>query len=223
MHGERLHGEERAVVIGVATEPGLVLEGLFVPGRDAAAGGAVVAAPHPLYGGSMDSPVVNELAHAFARAGRASLRFNWRGVGASSGTASGRAADADADTAAALAELAASVAGPLAAVGYSFGAAAALRVGARSERVTRLLLVAPPPSLLDLESLAGFAGHTLLVAAEGDSIAPADELEALVTRAPRVRLVRIEEADHFFQSGLAALARAVAEWIGRPVPGEPAA
>jgi len=217
-----MRGEERAVVIGVATEPGLALEGLFVAGRAAAAGGALVAAPHPLYGGSMDSPVVNELAHAFARAGRASLRFNWRGVGASSGAPSGRAEDADADTAAALAELAASVPGPLAVAGYSFGAAAALRVGARAPRVTRLLLVAPPPALLDAAALAAFAGHTLLVAAEEDSIAPPEELAARIAQAPRARLVRIEEADHFFQRGLAALARAAAEWIAKPVAGEPA-
>jgi alpha/beta superfamily hydrolase len=215
-----MHGEERAIVIPVAQEPGLVLEGLFVPGREPGAGGAVVAAPHPLYGGSMDSPVVNELAHAFVRAGRASLRFNWRGVGASGGAPSGRASEADADTAAALDELAATVAGPLAVAGYSFGAAAALRVGARAARVTHLLLVAPPPSLLDLAALREFPGHTLLVAAEEDAIAPADELEAQAAGAPRVRVVRIEEADHFFQSGLASLARVAGQWIARTVPGE---
>ena len=64
--------------------PGSRLEGLYTP-ADAPVGGAVIAPPHPLYGGSMDSPVVTELAQACARADFASLRFNWRGAGASAG------------------------------------------------------------------------------------------------------------------------------------------
>ena len=48
---------------------GAALDGLWLPARGdlGARGGAVVAAPHPLMGGSMDSPVVNELAHACDR------------------------------------------------------------------------------------------------------------------------------------------------------------
>ena len=85
MHGPK----ERAVAIPL--EGGeQALEGVFVAGLDDDAVGVVVAAPHPLYGGSMDSPVVNEIAYAARKAGLASLRFNWRGVGASAGAISGR-------------------------------------------------------------------------------------------------------------------------------------
>ena len=105
----------------------------------------------------MDSPVVNEIAWASARAGIASLRFNWRGVGASSGVASGDARDADADYAAALAHLAETVPGKVVACGYSFGAAAALRAARLHPRVGRVLLVAPPPSLLERGALRELA------------------------------------------------------------------
>ena len=60
--------------------------------RDAPAAGApargvaVIAHPHPLFGGTMDNKVVQTLARAFVQAGWTALRFNFRGVGASSGT-----------------------------------------------------------------------------------------------------------------------------------------
>ncbi|HET6305292.1 MAG TPA: alpha/beta family hydrolase [Myxococcota bacterium] len=189
------------------------LEGSFLPGRPPQVGGAVIAPPHPLYGGSMDSPVASELAWACASAGIPSLRFNWRGVGASAGEATGDAAAADEDYAAALAHQKESVAGPLVACGYSFGACAAARAGSRELRVRRLVLVAPPPSLLDRAALAAFAGRALVVVGAGDRIAPPRELEAIASDA-QVRLHVIAEADHFFGAGLAELGRIAREWLG---------
>ena len=59
--------------------------------RDAAADGvpfrgvAVLTHPHPLFGGTMDNKVVQTLARAFVASGWTSVRFNFRGVGASEG------------------------------------------------------------------------------------------------------------------------------------------
>ncbi len=194
------------------------LEGIFAGGAGEEPGlretcGAVVAAPHPLYGGSMDSPVVAELAWACRTAGHATVRFNWRGVGASGGAATGDPAQADADYAAALAYLEETVAGPILAAGYSFGAAAAVRVARASARVRRLLLVAPPPALLDAGALAQFRGRTLVVVGSRDSFAPLAALEALSGRGPRCHLEVIRDADHFFQTGLPDVSRAVASWL----------
>ena len=49
-------------------------------------GVAVIAHPHPLFGGTMDNKVVTTLAKAFELAGIAAFRFNFRGVGATAGT-----------------------------------------------------------------------------------------------------------------------------------------
>jgi alpha/beta superfamily hydrolase len=205
--------EERATVIAVPGEE-VVLEGLYIRGADADAPGAVIAAPHPLYGGSMTSPVVGELAWACQRAGFATLRFEWRGVGASSGVASGEEADADADYAAALEHLAETVSGPLLAAGYSFGAAAAVRAAAREPRVRRLVLVSPPPALLDAKRLADFPGSALLLTGENDTFAPPGALRSLLAGAPRRALEVIPDADHFFLDGLASISRRVADWLG---------
>jgi alpha/beta superfamily hydrolase len=204
--------KERAVVIALG-DGTLALEGIYLAGAGSDAGGAVIAAPHPLYGGSMESPVVNELAYACQRAGLASLCFNWRGVGASAGEPSGEAADADADYSAAALHLETTVSGPLVAAGYSFGAAAALRVGAQHPRVRRLLLVSPPPSLLDAAALEGFRGAVLMLTGERDAIAPARALEDLAARLPRATLRVVADADHFFMAGLGEISRAVGDWL----------
>jgi alpha/beta superfamily hydrolase len=197
--------------IGEAGEQGEALEGLFIAGDGA--GGAVIAPPHPLYGGSMESPVVSELAWACTKAGLASLRFNWRGAGGSTGTPSGDLGVGAEDFAAALLQLGRTVPGPLVAAGYSFGAAAALRAAADQPRVTRLVLVAPPPSLLDAAALRAADREVLLLAGSHDSIAPAGALEALAKDVPGARFVPIAEADHFFAAGLAQLANEVASWL----------
>jgi hypothetical protein len=211
MHGAT---EERAIAIAREGDP-LALDGTFLAAAGgSAADGAVIAPPHPLYGGSMQSPVVNEIAYACQKAGIASLRFDWRGVGASAGQASESAADADQDYGAVLAHLEETVNGGLLACGYSFGAAAALRAGAAHPRVTRLVLVSPPPGLLDPAALARFAGRVWIATGEADSIAPARELEALAARVRHARLVVIPECDHFFAAGLAELGRELSAWLG---------
>ena len=46
---------------------------------------AVIAHPHPLFGGTMDNKVVQTLARAFVQSGWTAVRFNFRGVGGSAG------------------------------------------------------------------------------------------------------------------------------------------
>lgn len=183
-------------------------------GASQASSGAVIAPPHPLYGGSMESPVVEELAWACQRAGIATLAFNWRGVGASAGRASGEARDADADYRAATAELFESVSGPGVACGYSFGSAAALRAALAEPRFERLVMVAPPPALFDAEAFLAYRGSVLAIVGSRDDFAPHAELEALFARHARAQLVVIPEADHFFQIGLREISAAAAGWFG---------
>ena len=189
------------------------LEGIFQSGGPGSPYGSVIAPPHPLYGGSMDSPVVNEIAWASARAGIAAVRFNWRGVGASSGVASGETRDADADYAAALAHLAATVPGKVVACGYSFGAAAALRAARLHPRIGRVLLVAPPAPLIERGALRALGRPTLVLTGSDDRLAPAAALAAELEEAPHARLEVVKGADHFFVSGLAELSRLAQSWL----------
>ena len=104
--------------------PGITLEGRLSSG--AAPGGAVITHPHPLFGGDMANNVVLTAVRALAARGMSALRFNFRGVGRSTGAYGGGIEEAD-DVVAALAFLKSRTPGPHYVVGYSFGAAVAGR------------------------------------------------------------------------------------------------
>ena len=84
-----------------------------------ARGVAVIAHPHPLFGGTLDNKVVQTLARAFVQCGWTTLRFNFRGVGQSAG-----AHDAGLGEAQDMLQVVTALAptGPLALAGFSFGA-----------------------------------------------------------------------------------------------------
>ncbi|MCG8590748.1 MAG: alpha/beta fold hydrolase [Proteobacteria bacterium] len=202
---------ERPATISVP-ESDWALEGLWLP-VDEPRGGAAVAAPHPLMGGSMESPVVGELAFACESQHYSSLRFNWRGVGASGGEATDALDAAAADVDAALDFVRDSVEGRVVACGYSFGAGVVSRRAVEAARVQRLVLVAPPVAMLDRSALASFRGRTFVAVGENDSLVPWRDLEAVCADLAEAEFCVIPEADHFFMAGLAELGRAVARWL----------
>ena len=204
-------GLEQPVTVALPQSPGAVLEGLFVPVEDARAA-AVVAAPHPLMGGSMESPVVREVARACQRAGIASLCFNWRGVGASAGTPSADSVSADADYRAALEFLLASGPLPLVACGYSFGSLAAARAAQRLPTIGRLVLIAPPTSMLDAEAICAFPGEIFLAAGTADEWVDGAVLADVARQAMAAHLELIADGDHFFTHGLEELGRTLGRW-----------
>jgi uncharacterized protein len=95
-----------------------VIEALRDEPEGASRGVAIVAHPHPLFGGTMDNKVVQTLARAFVQCGWTVIRFNFRGVGASAGVH-----DAGAGEARDFLRVVAQVApqGCLAIAGFSFG------------------------------------------------------------------------------------------------------
>jgi uncharacterized protein len=116
-------------------------------------GVAVLAHPHPLFGGTMDNKVVQTLARAFVACGWTAVRFNFRGVGESAGVHDEGRGEAD-DYRAVVAQVA--PAGPLAIAGFSFGAFVAIQAAQAlwtQREILKLALVGPsvarvvPPAL----------------------------------------------------------------------------
>lgn len=94
------------------------IEGLLDQPEGASRGVAVVAHPHPLFGGTMDNKVVQTLARAFVQCGWTVARFNFRGVGASEGVHDAGEGEAR-DFLSVVEQLAPK--GALAVAGFSFG------------------------------------------------------------------------------------------------------
>jgi alpha/beta superfamily hydrolase len=194
--------------------------------RDDARGIAVIAHPHPLFGGTMDNKVITTLAKAFFDAGIAPYRFNFRGVGATEGAHDeGRG---EADDLLRVIEHARSEAAelPLYLAGFSFGGAVAVRASERAE-FRQLVLVAPGFRRISAQGMGaapdpadphlGSPGrhtttNTLIVHGDLDETVPLADSLAWAT--PReVPVVVVPGGEHFFHRKLHVLREAVARWI----------
>jgi len=203
--------------ISLAVGPDLSLEALLALPPSPPAG-VVICHPHPLYGGDMENPVVVRVQEVCAALGLATLRFNFRGVGASGGVHGGGVGEQD-DAAAALDALAKAMGGgTLAIAGYSFGSRIAALVGSRDGRVGGMALIAPPLAMSDFGFLEDIRVPTLAVAGTRDQYCPPDEFARFTAARPWIRAATIEGADHFFFGKLFPLGEAVNEWAQR-LPG----
>ncbi|MFT4268391.1 MAG: alpha/beta fold hydrolase [Xenophilus sp.] len=170
-----------------------------------AAGVAVIAHPHPLFGGTMDNKVVQTLARAFVAGGWTALRFNFRGVGASEGVhdeGRGETQDFLAVVRQAAPE------GPLAIAGFSFGAFVASRAveALWSERELRqIVLVGTAAARFAVAPLPPEAhGRALIVHGEQDDTVP---LAAVMdwARPQSLPVTVVPGGGHFFHGQLPLL------------------
>ncbi|MGH2515474.1 MAG: alpha/beta hydrolase [Ktedonobacterales bacterium] len=161
--------------------------------------GALVCHPHPQFGGTMHNKVVFRIAQALGDLGLPVLRFNFRGVGRSTGTYAEGRGEGD-DVRAALDALAGRYPDlPLCLAGFSFGSWVGLPVGCTDPRVAQLLGVGVPVSLLSTDALAGCAKPKLVVQGERDEYGPREALLPWFARLPDPkRLTFVPGADHFF-------------------------
>ena len=199
---------ERSVVVGE-------LDALYHRGKREPP--CVIASPHPALGGSMIAPVIAELAWALTRAGHATMRFNYRGVGSSRGVSRHEAGSMKIGDVSDEVEDLYRIADQLLAtthmsaactVGYSFGAKVALEA-AGDPRISHLALVAPPNRLADFSALESLRKPLLVVCAHHDSWCDRSALKL----PEQTRLEVIPHADHFFGRGLTEMGKAVASWL----------
>lgn len=191
-------GTERISIAG----PAGAIEGLVeIPENRDAGHFGVVCHPHPLYGGTLDNKVVYTLARAFQELGAPTLRFNFRGVGASEGQFDRGEGEVD-DALAVVArgrQLFPGAAPWLA--GFSFGGAIAVRCAARA-RPDRLVAVAPGVTLLDVAGVVPACPWLIVQGDADDVIEPRSVLDwaSRLRPSPEVRVM--EGAGHFFHGRL---------------------
>jgi uncharacterized protein len=178
-------------------------------------GTAIIAHPHPLFGGTMDNKVVQTMARAFVQSGYAALRFNFRGVGASEGAHDeGRGETQD------LLHIAAQLvpSGALCVAGFSFGAYVAThalaQLGSRHSDIQRVVLVGTSTQRAQAAPIAGaLHERTLVVHGEADDTVP---LASVMDWArPQLLPVTVVPAGgHFFHGQLPLLKSLVLRHLG---------
>ena len=174
-----------------------------------ALGTAVIAHPHPLFGGTMDNKVVQTVVRAFVQAGWCALRFNFRGVGNSQGSYDEGLGELD-DMLAVVEARAAN--GPLALAGFSFGAFVACSAAARlhaQRSVEHLILVGVAASRFDLEPVPiSLRPRTLLVHGEVDETVP---MAAVMdwARPQNLPVTVLPGCSHFFHGQLPLLRQVI--------------
>ncbi len=193
------------------------LEGLLrLPeeGEDAPRLASVVCHPHPLYGGTMHNKTVFRLATALNDVGIPTLRFNFRGVGLSTGSYDEGRGEQD-DVRSALDELDRRFPGvALGVAGFSFGAWTGLRVACAEERVKQIVGVGVPVASLPVDQMANCAKPKLIVQGALDQYGPEVELRAWFAGAAEPKhLEIIPGADHFLTEHLDALEQAIVRYF----------
>jgi alpha/beta superfamily hydrolase len=175
--------------------------------------GVVVTHPHPLYGGNMDNPVVNEAASAFAAKGFTTLRFNFRGTGGSTGMYDNGQGE-QSDVMAALTFLKDQGCQIVYLAGYSFGSKVNASVVAGGYDVTDHIMISPPVAFMSFDEIATLSSTGLILTGQNDEIAPPDLIQAHIDRwgiAPRFEI--IPRCDHFYSGRLDLLHKILLRYI----------
>jgi alpha/beta superfamily hydrolase len=147
----------------------------------------------------MDNRVVYRAANAAVDAGFASLRFNFRGVGNSTGQYDQGMGEKE-DVAAALEWLGMQYPdSQLGLIGYSFGAWVGLQIACDSQRVQTIVGIGLPLNLYSLDYLTEYKKPALYIVGTEDEFCSQENLDKLAKRLPNSSSVsRIKDADHFF-------------------------
>lgn len=214
-----------AIPCRAGTLEGRLLYSEVGPGAAAAAGGAVVCAPHPFLAGNLENNVVRAVTRGLAAAGVPALAFNYRAVGGSFQPRPGLplfeywgALDAEGSYTEIEADLrdvlgfARGLLGAVSLVGYSFGATLALRCQEGADAGGRWCAIAPPWGPAEVARLAGARGAALIVRAEREEVATAAAAAGPVAL-PGVREVVLPGSDHFFRGKEAEVAHEVVGFL----------
>jgi hypothetical protein len=210
----------RAALQGPAGSLELLVDTPDSPAGEPLRGVAVIAHPHPLYGGTMDNKVVQTLARAFVQTGWQAVRFNFRGVGVSQGQYDGGRGELQ-DILAVVSHSAPLDGAPvaLALAGFSFGAFVVSQAAAQlaSQRpVAKLVLVGTAVTRFPVASIdADLHPRTLVIHGEQDETVPlADVMDW--ARPQMLPVTVIPGVEHFFHGQLPLLRGLVTRHLDAP-------
>ena len=176
-------------------------------------GTVVVCHPHPQHGGTMDNKVVQTLARAFVALGWRSVRFNFRGIGASQGAWDDGVGEIDD----ALAVIAAFPDPAFMLAGFSFGAYVASQAATRlpeAGKPQRMVLVGPST---ERQTMANVPADSLVIHGESDDVVPLAATLAWA-RPQSLPVIVFPGVGHFFHGQLGLLKNVVVHELTPRMP-----
>lgn len=184
---------------------------------------ALLCHPHPLHGGNMDNNVVMALDECFGRMGWTSVRFNFRGVGRSTGSHGEGVGEAE-DLASVVAHVRKMGDRRIHLAGYSFGAWVVLNGLRRGLPAASVVLASPPVDFMDFRGLDLPGCPTLIVLGDSDSFCSAQSLHDWLDSRPFFsalsRLAILPGCDHFYWGCEDRLAEQVAAFARESLKGD---
>lgn len=191
------------------------LEAILKEPHGAPRGAALVCHPHPLGGGTMHNKVVFRTAAGLGDVGLVTLRFNFRGVGASDGEHDGEAETQDVRDA--LDFLSANYPGlSVTLAGFSFGSRMGSEVAIDDPRIDRMICIGTPVDKYDFGYLTGLSKPVLFVHGDKDEFGSVANLRKLTDRVAAntpTDVVVFPDCGHFFDHHLSDLRHAVRDWV----------
>ena len=180
-------------------------------------GVAVVCHPHPLGGGTMHNKVVFRIAAGLVDAGLTTLRFNFRGVGASTGEHNEIVGGRE-DVRDAIEYVSKEYPGQeITLAGFSFGSRTGMEVAISDERVVRLISVGTPVDKYgDYEFLTAVRKPILFIHGDRDEFGAIQNIRKLVDEVAKnadAELVVVKDSGHFFDENLNEVRETVKNWV----------
>jgi len=185
---------------------------------DARRGTAIICHPHSQQGGTMHNKVVTIIERSLRELGLATVTFNFRSVGASSGTFDD--GNGETDDLLAIASWVQEVrpGADLWLAGFSFGSYVAARAAARLP-LRQLISIAPPVNRWDFAAIVPPACPWLIVQGEADEIVDPAAVYAFVEAQQKLpTLVRMPDTSHFFHRRLMDLRGVIKNGVRANLP-----
>jgi hypothetical protein len=161
---------------------------------------AVVTHPHPLYGGTMDNAVVQVISQAYHARNYTTLRFNFRGVGGSTGRY-GDGEGEQKDLESALHFLSESGIKSIDIAGYSFGSWIIFELASSIGLNNRIILISPPIDFIRFSAHSQLCNLSSVIVGSKDDYAPVNRLQTLVSSWNSVAQFKVLEGANHFYSG----------------------
>jgi alpha/beta superfamily hydrolase len=192
------------------------LEAILKEPKGEPKGAGLVCHPHPLGGGTMHNKVVYRAAQGLLEAGLITLRFNFRGVGASTGVHEDGVGEFQ-DVKDALDYLTENYPNlPITFAGFSFGSRVGTETTMDDDRVVRLISIGTPVDKYDFSFLKNVRKPILFVHGDKDefgSLEYFNELVSAVAKNTDAESVIFQNCGHFFEEHLIQLKDAIHDWV----------